>query len=57
VEGGPEGKSKYQAGRRQLRLVSTGGKGKFTQWVHCEFFVNPETIRLVVTQQVCGGFF
>jgi hypothetical protein len=35
----------------------TGGKGEFTQWVHCEFFVSPETIHLVVTQQVYGGFF
>jgi hypothetical protein len=35
----------------------TGGKGEFTQWAHCEFFVSPETICLVVTQQVCGGFF
>jgi hypothetical protein len=35
----------------------TGGKGEFTQQVHCEFFVSPETICLVVTQQVCGGFF
>jgi hypothetical protein len=38
-------------------VLTTGGKGEFTQWVHCEFFVSPETIRLVVTQQVCGGFF
>jgi hypothetical protein len=35
----------------------TGGKGEFTQWVHCEFFVSPETIRPVVTQQVRGEFF
>jgi hypothetical protein len=35
----------------------TGGKGEFTQWVHCEFFVSPKTIRPVVTQQVRGEFF
>ena len=35
----------------------TGGKGSFTQWVHGEFFVSSETIHLVVTQQVHGGFF
>jgi hypothetical protein len=43
-------------GTHHTRLL-TGGKGEFTQWVHCEFLVSPETIRLVVTQQVCGGFF
>jgi hypothetical protein len=40
-----------------VQVQFTGGKGEFTQWVHCEFFVSPETIRLVVTQQVCDGFF
>jgi hypothetical protein len=40
-----------------LGADDTGGKGEFTQWVHCEFFVSPETICPVVTQQVCGGFF
>jgi hypothetical protein len=40
-----------------LLSTYTGGKGEFTQWVHWEFFVSPETICPVVTQQVCGGFF
>ena len=35
----------------------TGGEGSFTQWVHCEFIVSFEAIRLVITQQVCGEFF
>ena len=35
----------------------TGGEWTLTQWVHCEFIVNFEAIRLVVTQQVCGEFF
>ena len=35
----------------------TGGKGTLTQWVHCEFVVSFEAIRLVITQQVCGEFF
>ena len=41
------------------RLLSshTGGKGSFTQWVHCEFVVSFEAIRPVITQQVCGEFF
>ena len=28
----------------------TGGKGQYTQWVHCEFIVGPETIRPAHTQ-------
>jgi hypothetical protein len=40
-----------------LTVVHTGGKGESTQWVHCEFFVSPETIHPVVTQQVRGEFF
>ena len=35
----------------------TGGKGSLTQWVHCEFVVNFEAIRPVITQWVCGEFF
>ena len=35
----------------------TGGKGSFTQWVHCESVVSFEAICPVITQQVCGGFF
>ena len=35
----------------------TGGKGSFTQWVHCEFIVSFEAIGPVVTQQVCDEFF
>ena len=43
--------------RRIFRQDTTGGEGEFTQWVHCEFFVSPETICPVVTQQVRGEFF
>jgi hypothetical protein len=43
--------------RQDCRVLDTGSKGEFTQWVHCEFFVSPETIRPVVTQQVRGEFF
>ena len=39
------------------QLSHTGGEGSLTQWVHCEFVVSFETIRPVITQQVCGGFF
>jgi len=35
----------------------TGGKGQFTQWVHCEFVVGFETIRLAHTQQVSSEHF
>ena len=38
-------------------VTLTGGKGSFTQWVHCEFVVSFEAIRPVITQQVCGEFF
>jgi hypothetical protein len=40
-----------------ISSAHTGGKGEFTQWVHCEFFVSLETICPVVTQQVRGEFF
>ena len=33
----------------------TGGKGQYTQWVHCELIVGSETICLAHTQQVNGG--
>ena len=33
----------------------TGGKGQYTQWVHCELIVGSETIRPVHTQQVNSG--
>ena len=33
--------------------IITGGKGVITQWVHGEFIVSFETIRLVNTHQVC----
>ena len=39
------------------RFADTGGEWTLTQWVHCEFVVSFEAIRLVVTQQVCGEFF
>ena len=35
----------------------TGGKGVFTQQVHCEFIVGFETIRLANTHQANCGFF
>jgi len=35
----------------------TGGKRQFTQWVHCEFVVGFETIRLGHTQQVSSEHF
>jgi len=35
----------------------TGGEGQFTQWVHCEFVVGFETIRLAHTQQVSSERF
>jgi len=35
----------------------TGGKGQYTQWVHCEFIVGSETIRPAHTQQVNSGHF
>jgi len=39
------------------QLAITGGEGQFTQWVHCEFFVGYETIRLAHTQQVSSERF
>ena len=36
---------------------NTGGKGIITQWVHGEFIVSFETIRLVNTHQVCVEYF
>ena len=35
----------------------TGGKGQYTQWVHCESIVGSETICLAHTQQVSGEHF
>ena len=33
----------------------TGGKGQYTQWVHCELIVGPETIHPAHTQRVNSG--
>ena len=38
-----------------LPSALTGGEGQYTQWVHCELIVGPETIRLAHTQQVNSG--
>ena len=38
-------------------MLDTGGEGQFTQWVHCEFVVGFETIRLAHTQQVSSERF
>ena len=35
--------------------IDTGGKGQYTQWVHCELIVGSETIHLAHTQQVNSG--
>ena len=35
----------------------TGGKGVFTQWVHCEFIVSSESICSQRTHQAHDGFF
>ena len=43
--------------RLQPLVAVTGGKGQYTQWVHCELIVGPETIRPAHTQQVNGGHF
>ena len=40
-----------------IETVDTGGKGAYTQWVHCEFFEGFETIHPAQTQWVSGGFF
>ena len=40
-----------------MRGVLTGGKGVFTQWVHCEFIVSSESIRPQRTHQAHDGFF
>ena len=37
--------------------TDTGGKEVITQWVHGEFIVSFETIRLVNTHQVCVEYF
>ena len=37
--------------------LDTGGKGAYTQWVHCGYIVGSETICPPQTQQVSGGFF
>ena len=34
----------------------TGGKGQYTQWVHCELIVGSETIRPAHTQRVNSGY-
>ena len=44
-------------GNPRFQIPHTGGKGSFTQWVHCEFVVSFEAICPVITQQVCGEFF
>ena len=33
-------------------LTPTGGEGQYTQWVHCELIVGPETIHPAHTQRV-----
>ena len=38
-------------------VLITGGKGQYTQWVHCELIVGPETIRPAHTQRINGGHF
>jgi hypothetical protein len=40
-----------------LNPFDTGGKGAFTQWVHCEFIVSSETICPANTQWVCAEYF
>ena len=34
---------------------NTGGEGQYTQWVHCELIVGPETIHPAHTQWVNSG--
>ena len=36
-------------------VEDTGGKGQYTQWVHCELIVGSETICLAHTQRVNSG--
>ena len=38
-----------------LELAFTGGKGQYTQWVHCELIVGSETICPAHTRQVNSG--
>ena len=38
-----------------LTAELTGGKGQYTQWVHCELIVGSETIYPAHTQRVNGG--
>ena len=40
-----------------MMVIGTGGKGQYTQWVHCELIVGSETICPAHTQQVSGGHF
>ena len=37
-----------------MTAFDTGGKGQYTQWVHCELIVGSETIRPAHTQRVNG---
>ena len=37
--------------------ILTGGKGQYTQWVHCELIVGSETIFPAHTQQANGEHF
>jgi len=41
----------------EIRIAHTGGKGQYTQWVHCELIVGSETIRPAHTQRVNSGHF
>ena len=41
--------------RSVINLTPTGVKGEYTQWVHYELIVGPETICLAHTQQVNSG--
>ena len=40
-----------------LEAEDTGGKGQYTQWVHCELIVGSETICLAHAQWVNSGHF
>ena len=66
IQSPPQDRARAELARLECSLVVpeftdsthlTGGKGSFTQWVHCGFVVSFEAIRPVITQQVCGEFF
>ena len=53
----PERSQKLNGSVEQEDGVDTGGKGQYTQWVHCELIVGSETICPAHIQWINSGHF